>query len=177
MKNESKMFDQLVLFFALSIGIVLLSSVIQPAKAEPSTVPQRGPVPFQVYDIDNNGCISPEELVRVQRMMMERRQNRPQGSAMARGQGQQMGSRRQANRPTFEYFDKNKDGYISEQELIEGRSMRISQRIQQGYRMKNTQNIQPFKEVDSDSDGQISRDEFNHHQMLHQQQRSMQRPY
>jgi len=148
-------------------------------------LPPRGPVPFHIYDIDSNGCITPDELARVQQLKMQRRQNMRQGQGMGMGQGQGMGQGRgmgmgqgqgmgrggQQNRPKFEDFDKNKDGYISEQELIEARSMRISERIQQGYQMKNTGNITQFEDIDSNSDGRISQEEFINQQQRHQQER------
>ena len=67
--------------------------------------------------------------------------------------------------------DINSDGFISEQELIEARSMRISNRIQQGYQMRNTGNISAFQEIDKNTDGKISPEEFSEQQKQHQMRR------
>lgn len=166
---HAKAFIRVIMVFVL---------LVPPFTVQAEPIPPRGPVPFHLYDVDNNGCISPDELARVQEMRRAARQNSGPGTGPCTGpcpgQQQGMGRGRQQNMPSFEYFDKNNDGFISEAELIEGRSMRISQRIQQGYRMKNTQNISQFQEIDSDMDGRISREEFSRHQMLHQQQRQRQ---
>ena len=168
MNNLESNISQRVLFVSVLTGLMLMTIQVQ---AEPLPIPERGPVPFHVYDIDSNGCISPDELARVQAYRMERRGGMRPGAGMG-NYGQAMGrGRQQQNRPTFDYFDKNADGYISEQELIEGRSMRISNRIQQGYQMRNTANIPQFNEIDSNSDGNISREEFEQYQIKHQQQR------
>lgn len=84
--------------------------------------------------------------------------------------GPNQGMNRGRNRPQFQDFDANHDGSITEQELTEGRSMRISKRIQDGYQMRNTQNISQFKDIDTNSDGRISQDEFYSHQRQQMQQ-------
>lgn len=175
MKTLHKTVVQRKLSAILSVCAVALFPFVQTIQAE--AIPARGPVPFHLYDIDSNGCISPDELARVQQLKMQRRQSMRQGQGMGMGQGMGQGQGRgmgrggQQNRPKFEDFDKDKDGYISEQELIEARSKRISERIQQGYQMRNTANITQFKDIDTDSDGRISQEEFMTQQQLHLQQR------
>jgi len=112
-------------------------------------LPQRGAIPFYMYDINANNSIRQDEFNSGMRQYMQQKQ------AMSSGQ------RRGRNMPGFTDFDGNKDGYISEQELIEARSMRISNRIQQGYQMRNTANISSFQEIDKNNDDKISPEEFS----------------
>lgn len=136
---------------------------------------------FEDFDRNQDGLITPDEFAWGQQQMLNRwgRMRQSQGTGMGMrqgqigGQGRGMGSGR--NMPRFEDFDGNKDGYISEQELIEARSMRISGRIQQGYQMRNTANIPPFQEIDKNSDGRISPDEFSAQQRQHQTERQRQK--
>lgn len=235
----------------LSACIITTLFCVQSLQAEP--LPQRGPIPFYIYDIDSNGFISqdefnsirglrmenraargfpmrsmasepnfnqfdtdkdgqlnPDELARGQQSQRQKMQGRRMGmrQVQARGmscgrnvpkfedfdqdknrlltpeeftsgmqhhmqnrqnmrQGQRRGMNRGRNMPKFADFDGNNDGYISEQELIEARSMRISSRIQQGYQMRNTANITPFQDIDKNADGKISPEEFNYQQQQH----------
>lgn len=126
---------------------------------------------FNQFDTDNDGQLSPEEFTSGMQQHMQKRRNIGSGQGMGMGQSQGRGMNRGRNMPNFEDFDANKDGMISEQELIEARSMRISSRIQQGYQMRNTANIPLFKDIDTNSDGQISPEEFSAQQKLHQMER------
>lgn len=119
---------------------------------------------FETFDDNKDGVLTRDEFLRGQQR--HRQQNRMQCMGMQQGQNRSMGSGR--NMPKFEDFDGNKDGFISEEELIKGRSMRISQRIQQGYQMRNTANIPSFQSIDTNGDGKISPDEFYAHQQQHQ---------
>ena len=125
---------------------------------------------FEDFDQDKNGLLTPEEFAFGMQQHMQNRRNMSQrpGNETRQRQG------RGRNMPKFEDFDGNNDGYISEQELIEARSMRISSRIQQGYQMRNTGNITGFQEIDLNSDGKISPEEFSEQQKQHQMGR--QRP-
>ena len=129
---------------------------------------------FENFDHNQDGLLTPEEFTLGMQQHMQNRQNMRQGQGMGMRQGQGQGMSRGRNMPNFKDFDGNKDGYISEQELIEARSMRISSRIQQGYQMRNTANITPFQEIDANSDGKISPEEFSAKQKQHQMGR--QRP-
>ena len=131
---------------------------------------------FEDFDQNQDGIVTPEEFTLGMQQHMQNRQNMRQGQGMGmrQGQSQGQGMSRGRNMPKFEDFDGNKDGYISEQELIEARSMRISSRIQQGYQMRNTANITPFQEIDANLDGKISPEEFSAQQKQHQMGR--QRP-
>ena len=129
---------------------------------------------FEDFDQNQDGLLTPEEFTFGMQQHMKNRQNMRQGQRMGMRQGQGQGMNRDRNMPNFKDFDGNKDGYISEQELIEARSMRISSRIQQGHQMRNTANITSFQEIDANSDGKISPEEFSAQQKQHQMGR--QRP-
>ncbi len=118
---------------------------------------------FRQFDTDNDGLLSLDELLKGQQMQKMQRQQMMQTGAAGIGVGRGRGR----NMSLFTDFDRDKDGYISEQELIEARSMRISQRIQQGYQMRNTANITSFKDIDQNSDGKISAQEFSAQQQKH----------
>lgn len=125
---------------------------------------------FEDFDRNKDGLITPDEFAWGQQQMLNRwdRMRQSQGTGMGMRQDQGRGMGRDRNMPRFEDFDGNQDGYISEQELIEARSMRISGRIQQGYQMRNTANIPLFQEIDKNSDGRISPEEFSAQQKQHQ---------
>lgn len=74
--------------------------------------------------------------------------------------------------PAFADFDLNGDGVITEQEYIEARNKRISERAGEGRPMRGLSQIEEFKDIDTDQDGRITPEEFN----AHQQQRMRSRP-
>ncbi len=118
---------------------------------------------FEQFDQNRDGKLSHQELLEGQQRQRQNRQGMNRGMGMG-GPGQGMNRGMGRNRPQFQDFDANHDGSITEQELTEGRSMRISKRIQDGCQMRNTQNISQFKDIDTNSDGRISQDEFYSHQ-------------
>lgn len=120
---------------------------------------------FEDFDKNKDGVLTPDEFYSGIQQHRQQRREMMQAQKMSMRQGP---GGMQRNRPAFEDFDGNKDGYISEQELIEARSMRISNRIQQGYQMRNTANIPQFKQIDKNSDGKISPQEFLQQQRQHQ---------
>lgn len=74
--------------------------------------------------------------------------------------------------PTFADFDLNGDGVITEQEFVEARNKRISERASEGRPMRGLSQIKEFKDIDTNHDGRITQEEFN----AHQQQRMQNRP-
>lgn len=72
---------------------------------------------------------------------------------------------------TFEDFDANGDGYITEQEFVEARNKRIAERAAEGRPMRGLSQAEEFKDIDADGDGRISREEFAAHQSRHAQPR------
>ena len=55
--------------------------------------------------------------------------------------------------PAFSEYDRNGDGKTLEMEFNEARSKRISERAQQGYRMKNPGNVPLFSDIDTNRGG------------------------
>jgi len=68
------------------------------------------------------------------------------------------------NMPSFADFDLNDDGAITETEYYEARAARITERTQEGRKMKNLANAPSFDDIDADDDGSVSPDEFGAHQ-------------
>jgi len=62
--------------------------------------------------------------------------------------------------PSFPSFDLNNDGVLVEDEFIEARGKRISERAKQGFQMRSLSNMLQFSEIDSNGDGNVSPDEF-----------------
>ena len=84
--------------------------------------------------------------------------------------GRGMGGAGQNTMPSFSDFDLNNDGKISEDEFIEARTARITDRAQQGYQMKGLTDAASFADIDTNSDGSISPEEFSAYQSAHRQQ-------
>lgn len=85
-------------------------------------LPDRGPIPFQLYDKDGDNLISEDEFywVRAKRMQQRAEQGYPMRGA--------------ANAPDFSAFDGNGDGMLTPDELTEGQQKLMQQR--QGQRGK-----------------------------------------
>lgn len=63
--------------------------------------------------------------------------------------------------PTFEQFDTDGDGYVSEEEFNTLRSERIAKRAAEGRHMRGLENAPAFSDIDSNGDGKLNADEFN----------------
>ena len=68
------------------------------------------------------------------------------------------------HRPAFSEFDLDGDGKILENEFNEAHSKRISERAQEGRKMKNLGKSHSFSDIDTNNDGEISQEEFTEHQ-------------
>ncbi len=69
-----------------------------------------------------------------------------------------------ANMPSFNDFDTNKDGKITQQEFESTQQARMQQKAESGKMMKNAANAPAFSDIDTNGDGAISKDEFANHQ-------------
>jgi len=133
--------------------------------------PMRGAAsapPFSELDTNGDGQLTQDELAAGQKAQMEKR--RGMGMGQGRGMGHGMGMGR--NMPTYSEYDLDGDGKIVEKEFSEARSKRISEREQQGYRMRNLDNAPSFADIDVNGNGEISAEEFTEHQSQRRQQRA-----
>tara|TARA_B100001109_G_scaffold101482_1_gene82858 strand:+ start:94782 stop:95177 length:396 start_codon:yes stop_codon:yes gene_type:complete len=80
------------------------------------------------------------------------------------GMGQQKGGGIGRNRPSFDDFDLNHDGSITDAELNQARAQRIRQNSEAGKAMRNMGNMKPFATLDLNGDNTIDRSEFDAHQ-------------
>lgn len=124
----------------------------------------RGSVP-----VDDRPAFQAEMQKRMQNMTPEERQKyRPmrQGMGMNSGQGKGMGMGRNCmqNMPTFEEYDLNNDGKITESELDEARTKRMNEKAKEGKMLRNAGNAPAFSQMDKNNDGSLNREEFQLHQ-------------
>ena len=71
--------------------------------------------------------------------------------------------------PTFEQFDADGDGFVSEEEFNTLRSERMAARAAEGRQMRGMQNAPAFSDIDSSGDGRLDADEFNAGREAHMQ--------
>ena len=126
------------------------------------------PQMFHDFDTDRDGVLNQAELAAGQKLQQQGRDGMnnpglPPGESRGLGMGHNM--------PKFSDFDLNQDGLMTEDEFIEGRGKRISERAKQGYMMRGLQNAKPFSEIDADGDGLVNPEEFASAQARHRQQR------
>lgn len=62
--------------------------------------------------------------------------------------------------PTFEDFDTDGDGFVSEEEFLTMRAERMAARAAEGRKMKGAASAPPFSSVDSNGDGRLDQAEF-----------------
>jgi Ca2+-binding EF-hand superfamily protein len=123
---------------------------------------------FTELDTNADGQLTQDELAAGQQTRMEQRRGMGMGRGPGMGQGMGMGR----NMPAFSDYDLDGDGKILEKEFSEARSMRISERTQQGYRMRNIANAPSFADIDTNGDAEIDSEEFTAHQSQRRQQQA-----
>jgi Ca2+-binding EF-hand superfamily protein len=126
------------------------------------------PQMFYDFDSDGNGVLSPAELLAGQQFRQQGRLGMKH-PGLPSGEGRGLGRGR--NMPSFSDFDLDQNGLLTEEEFIEGRGRRISERAKQGYMMRGLEHARPFAEIDADQDGLVSPEEFSQAQTLHRLQR------
>ncbi len=73
--------------------------------------------------------------------------------------------------PTFDDVDTNADGVIVADELYAMQAKRMSERAQEGRKLKHAGDRCMFEDVDTDGDGKVSEEEFAAHHAERMQQR------
>lgn len=68
------------------------------------------------------------------------------------------------NMPSFESFDLDGDGTISENELKKARAKRMEEKKADGKLLRNSMHQAEFKEIDLDGDCSITEEEFKAYQ-------------
>ncbi len=113
-----------------------------------ATLPEKGPIPFTVYDQNGNGSISQQEF----------------NSAHSQRQAQKKaaGMTAHKNPPSFKEFDLNHDGQLTKEELHAGQRTKMQQHHAQIRQQKNKRppNKPSFSEFDLNGDGYILKEEF-----------------
>ena len=152
--------------FLLSGVMLLLFFSVQTLHAE--QMPQRGPIPFNIYDIDSNGYISQDEFSTRRGQRME--------SRAAQGYPLQ----NMALEPDFMQFDTDKDGRLNQDELAIGQQQQMQKRRNMGQGrnrgMNSARNMPRFEDFDQNKDGVLTADEFNAgmHKYIQQRRNMMQ---
>ena len=126
----------------------------------------RGSVP-----VADRPAFQEEMQKRMQSMTPQERQKYKgmRGRGMEQGRGMGMGMRQNCmmNQPTFTEYDINNDGAITQKELEEARSKRMSQKAKEGKMLRNAGNAPAFATMDKNNDGILNQEEFHLHQTEH----------
>jgi Ca2+-binding EF-hand superfamily protein len=138
----------------LSACIITSLLCVQSLQAKP--LPQRGPIPFNSYDLNSNGSISHDEFTIVRDLRMKDR--KAQGFPI----------RSISLEPDFKQFDTNNDGQLNPDELSHGQQLqrqkmqgqRMSMRQRQARGMSGGRNVPKFEDFDGNNDGYISEQEL-----------------
>lgn len=122
----------------------------------------RGSVP-----VDDRPAFREEMQKRMQSMTPEERQQYMQTK---KGMGTGMGKTGKGSccgrmQPTFEEYDLNSDGKITQSELEEARAKRMSQKAKEGKMLRNAGKAPAFADMDKNKDGALNKEEFQLHQM------------
>lgn len=99
-----------------------------------------------------------------QGMKKGKRQGNMQSQRNSQGR-QQNSQGMKRNMPTFESFDANSDGFITQSEMDQAREVRMKQKASQGKMQKNSGNQSAFSSIDKNKDGKLDKSEFMANQM------------
>ena len=145
MKNISKCIATILL-------TVLAGSVVS-ISAQAQEKPGHGPVPFSVFDMDENGFISEAEFYSV----------REQRMAAKASEGKKM--RCAASAPAFTDLDTDGDGQLNNDELTSGQKAHMDECRAMGHGKGHGKGMKgkmpTFSDFDLDGDGIISESEFD----------------
>lgn len=122
---------------------------------------------FSLFDTDNDGKLTKVELLEGQNKQMQKnRANRGQGQKgqMRNKEGNNMQGKGR-NIPTFESYDLNADGHLTQNEMNEARAKRMKEKASQGKLLRNSANQTKFSDIDIDGNSKVSKQEFISNQM------------
>jgi len=120
----------------------------------------RGNVP-----VEDRPSFQDEMQKRMQSMSPQERQKYMHTKGM--GQGKCMTGGKQncmKNLPTFEQYDLNSDGKITQSELEEARAKRMGEKAKEGKMLRNAGHAPAFSDMDKNKDGWLDKEEFGLHQ-------------
>lgn len=103
------------IFKVVRLSCILLVSVFV-FSLNAQQLNSRGPIPFSVYDSNKDGVVTQKEFYDMRAKRIEQKVN--QGMPM----------RNVGNAPSFEEFDSNNDGKLTELELIKGQNAQMQKR-------------------------------------------------
>ena len=130
--------------------IVMGSMSVVPAVLSAEDMPERGPIPFSVYDADRDGFVNEKEFYDARAARMEKKAK--QGMPMKKA----------ANAPDFSFFDVDKNGKLSKVELREGQNRQmLKNRANKNLGQRAMRRDMPtFESFDLDGDGHLNGDEM-----------------
>jgi len=68
------------------------------------------------------------------------------------------------NMPTYESYDADRDGRVTQNEFENARAKRMQERSEENRMMRNAENAPAFKDLDKNGNGYMERHEFEIHQ-------------
>jgi len=140
-------------------------------------MPPGGPLGFDDFDLNGDGVITRQEMDQVRSQHMGANvqpgpapaaagTQAPPGPPAAGGMGRGPGL---GQMPSFQDFDLNADGTLTEEEFIEARGQRVAQRARAGRQMRGLSSMMQFPDLDQNRDGKVDEQEFQQAMLSHRQ--------
>jgi len=95
-------------------------------QADEKEMPERGPIPFEVYDQNGDGYVSAEEFAATRNQRIEEKAR----------EGYPMRGLKEHGAPSFEAFDRDGDGKLNREELQAGQMQRWQERREERWENK-----------------------------------------
>ena len=137
----------------IKLGLVVAGSLsVMTSVVSAEDLPNRGPIEFSSYDINKDGFVSEKEFndLRLKRMEQKATSGMPMKNA--------------GNAPSFAMFDTNKDGKLTEVELLKGQNKQMQNNQKNmgmgSSGMKAKGNMPTFEDFDLNKDGMINSKEM-----------------